>query len=179
VKSEQENNRQRRSCQGEGLNLPLTEVEPVIPYMVSKGDGVFRTVIDTNIVFSGLYSSAGASHQVLRAIMKKQIQPVMSVALLFEYEDILKRNSRTLCLKYAKIDAILDAICALCSLHKIHYLWRPFLSDPNDDHVLELAVASGVKTITTFNQSDFAGVEKFGISLLSPKKLLEEIKWVL
>ncbi len=138
---------------------------------------MFRTVIDTNVVYAGLYSNAGASHQVLRAVLKKEIQPVMSVALLFEYEDVLKRNSRALGLKYAEIDALLDTICALCSLHRIHYLWRPFLSDPNDDHILELAVASEVDTITTFNQSDFGGVEKFGMHLLSPKQLLEEIKW--
>lgn len=140
---------------------------------------MIRTVIDTNIMFAGLYSSKGASHQVLKAIFEKRIQPVMSVSLLFEYEDVLKRNSRQLGIKHGDIDALLDEICALCSLHKIHYLWRPFLPDPKDDLVLELAVASGVKSITTFNVSDFKGVEEFGIKLLSPKNLLEEIKWVL
>jgi len=103
----------------------------------------------------------------------------MSVPLLFEYEDVLKRNSRKPVLTYADIDALLDILCVLCSLQKIHYLWRPFLSDPKDDHVLELAVASGVTTITSFNHRDFKGVEEFGVIILSPKELLEEIKWVL
>jgi putative PIN family toxin of toxin-antitoxin system len=143
-----------------------------------SGGGGIRTVIDTNILYAGLYSSAGASFQVIRAIMTKRVQPVMSVALLFEYEDVLKRSSTKLGLTYAEIDAFLDAFCALCSLHKIHYLWRPFLSDPKDDHVLELAVASGVRTITTFNRNDFKGSEDFGVQLLSPRRLLEEIKWV-
>jgi predicted nucleic acid-binding protein len=111
--------------------------------------------------------------------MKKRVQPVMSVALLFEYEDVLKRHSMKLSLTDAEIDALLNVFCALCSLHKIHYLWRPFLSDPKDDHVLELAVASGVKSITTFNRKDFKGVEDFGVEILTPKRLLEEIKWVL
>jgi putative PIN family toxin of toxin-antitoxin system len=142
-----------------------------------SGGGGIRTVIDTNILYAGLYSSAGASFQVIRAIMTKRVQPVMSVALLFEYEDVLKRSSTKLGLTDAEIDAFLDAFCALCSLHKIHYLWRPFLSDPKDDHVLELAVASGVRTITTFNRNDFKGSEDFGVRLLSPRRLLEEIKW--
>ena len=116
---------------------------------------------------------------MIQAIIKKRVQPVMSVALLFEYEDVLKRNSRKLNLTDAEIDALLDAFCALCSLHKIHYLWRPFLPDPKDDHVLELAVAAGVKSITTFNRKDFKGVEDFGVEILTPKTLLEEIKWVL
>jgi predicted nucleic acid-binding protein len=54
----------------------------------------------------------------------------------------------------------------------------PFLPDPKDDHVLELAVASGVRSITTFNRNDFKGSEDFGVEILSPKRLLEEIKWV-
>ncbi len=111
--------------------------------------------------------------------MKKRVLPVMSVALLFEYEDVLKRNSRNLNLCHAEIDTLLDTFCALCTLHKIDYLWRPFLPDPKDDHVLELAVASGVKSITTFNRKDFKGVENFGVEILTPKKLLEAIKWVL
>ena len=137
------------------------------------------TVIDTNILYAGLYSSTGASFQVIRAIMKKRVKPVMSVALLFEYEDVLKRNSKKLGLTDVGIETLLDAFCALCSLHKIHYLWRPFLPDPKDDHVLELAVASGVKSITTFNRKDFKGVKDFGVEILSPKALLEEIKWAL
>ena len=147
--------------------------------MVSRGGSDIRTVIDTNILFAGMYSSTGASFQVIQAILKKQVQPVMSVPLLFEYEDVLKRNSRKPVLTYADIDALLDILCVLCSLQKIHYLWRPFLSDPKDDHVLELAVASGVTTITSFNHRDFKGVEEFGVIILSPKELLEEIKWVL
>ena len=111
--------------------------------------------------------------------MKKRVQPVMSAALLFEYEDVLKRDSRTLGLTDAEINILLDAFCALCSMHKIHYLWRPFLPDPKDDHILELAVASGAKTITTFNRKNFKKVEEFGVEALSPKTLLEEIKWAL
>ncbi len=114
---------------------------------------------------------------MLKAVLSKDVHPVMSVTLLFEYEDVLKRNSRKLGIKHSDVDALLDVFCALYSLHKIHYLWRPYLPDPKDDHVLELAVASGVNTITSFNRSDFKGVEKFGVQVISPQKLLEEIKW--
>lgn len=114
---------------------------------------------------------------MLNAILDKRIQPVLSVALLFEYEEVLKRNSRKLKLNHKDIDTLLDVLCSLCSLQRIHYLWRPFLPDPKDDLVLELAVASQVKTITTFNVGDFRGVDKFGVQIYSPRKLLEEIKW--
>ena len=75
-------------------------------------------------------------------------------------------------------DKTLNDMCNLSSFQKIHYLWRPFLPDPKDDHVLELAVASQIKRITTFNVKDFKGVDKFGVAIISPKQLLEEIEWV-
>ena len=137
-----------------------------------------QTILDTNIIFAGLYSAFGASFQILRALTARKFQPVLSVALLFEYEDVLKRNSRKLGLTHRDIDAFLDNMCALSSFQKIHYLWRPFLPDPKDDHVLELAVASQVKTITTFNAKDYKGIDKFGVKIISPKQLLEEIEWV-
>ena len=136
-----------------------------------------RIVLDTNIIFAGLYSTFGASFQVLQAVTVGKIQPVLSVALLFEYEDILKRNSRKLGLTHRDIDAFLDNICNLSSFQKIHYLWRPFLPDPKDDHVLELAIASQVKKIATFNAKDFKDIDKFGVKIISPKQLLEEIEW--
>ena len=90
-----------------------------------------QTLLDTNIIFAGLYSAFGASFQVLRALTAGKFQPVLPVALLFEYEDVLKRSSRKLGLTYRDIDAFLDNLCALGSFQKIHYLWRPFLPDLN------------------------------------------------
>lgn len=61
-------------------------------------------------------------------------------------------------------------------ISKIHFLWRPYLSDPKDDHILEVAVASQTQSIATFNLKDFKGIEKFGIRAVPPGKILEEIK---
>lgn len=133
--------------------------------------------MDTNIIFAGLYSASGASFQVLRALVAERIQPVLSVALLFEYEEVLKRNRREIGLDDADIDAFLDNVCRLSAFHQIHFLWRPFLPDPRDDHVLELAVASQVRKIVTFNVRDFRGADMFDVAILSPKQVLEAIQW--
>jgi len=139
---------------------------------MSKAD----IILDTNVLDAGLYSSRGASYQVLRLIEKGKIKPVLSTALLFEYEDVLKRNNKILKIKEADIESILDNLCALSEHQKIYFLWRPYLSDPKDDHILELAVASETKTIVTHNIRDFKGINKFGVKAITPKTLLEEIK---
>ena len=132
-------------------------------------------ILDTNVLFSGLYSSSGASYQILRAIEKGQIKIVTSTTLIFEYEDILRRKKADLKLTDAEIEIILDNLCYLSRFQKIYFLWRPFLKDPKDDHVLEVAIASQTKTIVTLNIKDFTGSEYFGTRAISPKDLLKEI----
>ncbi|MEA1967307.1 MAG: PIN domain-containing protein [Thermodesulfobacteriota bacterium] len=96
--------------------------------------------------------------------------------MLFEYEDVLKREQTVLELSHKQVDIVLDNICALSNFQKIYFLWRPYLKDQKDDHVLEVAVASKTKIIVTHNLKDFKGVEKFGIKAITPGKFLEVIK---
>lgn len=39
------------------------------------------------------------------------------------------------------------------------------------EKTLESSFASQIENITTFNNRDFKGIEKFGIKIMSPKKL--------
>lgn len=132
-----------------------------------------RIIMDTNVLFAGLYSAKGASHQILRMIDNGILMPVISTTLLFEYEDVLKRNSTELNISDKVVDVVMDNLCALGEFQKIFFLWRPYLRDPKDDHVLEVAVASKVQIIVTHNLKDFVGIEKFGIQALPPRNLLE------
>ena len=71
---------------------------------------------------------------------------------------------------------IIDYICSIGRKAEIYYLWRPFLSDPNDDMILEVAVADGCDAIVTHNVRDFTGAETFGIDVLTPKDFLKLIR---
>lgn len=133
-------------------------------------------IMDTNVLFAGLYSSTGASFQILRLLDVGKIKPVLSTTLLFEYEDVLIREQTVLELSHKQVDIILDNICDLSKFQEIYFLWRPYLKDPKDDHVLEVAVASKTRTIVTHNLNDFKGIEKFGIKAITPGNYLEVIK---
>ena len=137
---------------------------------------IIQVILDMNVLFAGLYSSTGASFQILKAATEGKIQLVISISLLFEYEDVLKRNKENLQLTDNEIEIILDNICSLSKFQKIYFLWRPYLKDAGDDHVLEVAMASQTQTIVTYNLKYFVGVEKFGVRAITPKQLLEEIK---
>ena len=135
-----------------------------------------RIVLDTNVLYAGLYSASGKSHQLLRAIADGKLRVALSTPLLFEYEDVLKRNQVVLNLSDAEVEQVLDNLCALADFQAIYFLWRPCLPDANDDMVLELAVAAQVPRIVSFNAKDFGPASRFGIEVVSPKIMLEELQ---
>ena len=134
-----------------------------------------QVVIDTNVIISALRSQYGASYKLLMLLEKANFETNLSVPLLLEYEDVSKRQAEELELSEKTIDNILDYLCIVSRLWKIHYLWRPLLKDPKDDMVLELAVASKSEAIITYNKRDFSGVEQFEVRLMTPQELLVEL----
>jgi hypothetical protein len=74
--------------------------------------------------------------------------------------------------KSRQIEKFLDLLCKFSVHQEIYFIWRPFLKDPDDDLVAEVAFASGAKQIVTFNVKDFKGVESLGISASTPKQFL-------
>jgi len=134
-----------------------------------------QIIIDTNVLLSALRSQFGASFRLLSLVGDTRFQTNLSVALVLEYEDVLKRPEINLDLTHQEIDDVLNFLCQNANLHEIFYLWRPTLRDPKDDFVLELAVESNSDYIVTFNTKDFAEAEKFGIQAVKPGEFLKII----
>jgi putative PIN family toxin of toxin-antitoxin system len=129
-------------------------------------------VIDTNVLVAALRSQRGASYKLLMRIDSGTFGVNISVPLILEYEDAAKR---LVGLTADDVAGVLDYICAVARQHRVFYLWRPFLRDPKDDMILELAVVANCSFIVTFNQRDFQGAELFGIRVVTPKEFLQGI----
>ncbi len=135
--------------------------------------GKFRITIDTNVLVAGLRSRDGASFRLLSLVDSGRFSVALTVPLLFEYEDVVKREHLGIAL--ASAEAVLDYLCAIASHHQVHFMWRPYLRDPKDDLVLEAAVASEATHIVTFNTKDFEGVGRFGLQALWPADFLIQL----
>ena len=133
---------------------------------------MYQVVLDTNILVAALRSRNGASWHLLGQLGNGQWRPNLTVAVVLEYEATLKRNCRALGLSERDIDTLLDGLCSQSGLHRQYFFWRPALPDPNDDCVLEAAVASHSDFVITFNRRDFVGIESFGIRCLTPGEFL-------
>ena len=132
-------------------------------------------VLDTNVLFAGLWSRDGASFRILELVREQRIRPALSVPLVLEYEMVLRRDAAALDLTARDIDALLDYLCAVGHQQLIHFLWRPTLRDPRDELLLELAVAARCPYIVTHNVKDFVGAEQFGVIPLPPGAYLREL----
>ena len=134
-----------------------------------------KIVIDTNVLFTALNSNQGASYKLVSMIPSKKFSIAISVPLIIEYEAVLRRGKLPPSITEKDITDFIDFICQVGEEQDIFFLWRPFLPDPFDDLVLEVAVAGDCDAIITYNKKHFIKVKKFGLRVLTPKELLTEM----
>lgn len=136
-------------------------------------------VLDTDVVVAALRSDRGASRQLLLAALNRQFELLLSVPLILEYEAILTRPQHlTACgLNSAEVRLVLDDLAAVARPVRLAFRWRPRLSDPDDDMVLETAINGSASAIVTFNQRDFAaGIKGFDCVVILPAIALQQIR---
>ncbi|HEY7428285.1 MAG TPA: putative toxin-antitoxin system toxin component, PIN family [Gemmataceae bacterium] len=135
-----------------------------------------RVVLDTNVLVAATRSRLGASFALISLIPSAKFQPCLSVGLYAEWQEVLTRSENLPPGQTAE-DALgfVRYLASQSHLQEIHFLWRPFLADANDDMVLELAFAAGCEYIITHNVRDFRGSEQLGVTALSPREFLKLI----
>jgi putative PIN family toxin of toxin-antitoxin system len=137
----------------------------------------YQIVLDTNVIVSALRSKGGASYKLLSLVgVSDRFEINLSVPLVFEYEDVLKRQSSALGLTHNDIDDVLDYLCSVANQRRIFFLWRMFLRDPKDEFVLELAVEAGCDMIVTYNRRHYSGIERFGLRTVTAREFLRLIE---
>lgn len=136
----------------------------------------YRVVLDTNVLLSAYQSKKGASHEVLRRLAEDEFEIALSVPLVLEYEEILNAKLDPNIFSSSYVEAIVNYICKIGKFAEIFYLWRPLLSDPEDDHILELAISAKCSHIITYNKKDFKGAEQFGIQVIDAAEFLNLLK---
>ena len=136
---------------------------------------MLTVVLDTSVLVAAARSRSGASQQLLRLLPDSQFQPAISVPMFAEYSAVLKRPEHLLGRTSEQADTFLNFLLSVAVLQEVYFSWRPMLPDPDDDFVLELAVAAECQYIVTHNVADFSGCERFGIQALTPGLFLRQL----
>ena len=132
-----------------------------------------RVVFDTSILVAAARSRDGASFALVSAIPSQRFQICLSVGLYTEWQDVLSRREHLPPGETPeRARRFVRYLAGHAHLQDIFFLWRPFLPDPDDDMVLELALASGCGLIVTHNLKDFRGCDQLGIRAVTPGKFL-------
>ena len=141
------------------------------------GVTTIRIVLDTNVLVSAVRSRKGASFALVSSLPDPRFQICLSVTLYAEWQAVLTRPEHLP--RGADAEAALGFtryLASIAHLQDIHFLWRPYLRDPNDDMVLECAIASGANTIVTHNLKDFTRAASLGVQARTPGQFLKLLK---
>ena len=132
-----------------------------------------RVVLDTSVLVAASKSRLGASFHLLSLLPHQDFEFAISVALYTEWQAVLTRPEHIPPSSTAENAlAFLRYLASIAHLQDVHFLWRPFLRDPDDDMVLECAVASGSQFIVTHNVKDFKRAPELKVQAVTPSEFL-------
>lgn len=139
---------------------------------MSEPSAQLQIVIDTNVLVTGLRSSKGASFRLLQILNDQRWQINVSVPLVLEYEEVLKRESQVLGLTFEEIDTIVNTLCQIGNRKAIPYSWRPLSADSDDDFLVELALNTRADYVITFNARHLEVLRTLGFAVVTPREFL-------
>lgn len=136
-----------------------------------------RIVLDTSVLVAASRSRNGAGFRVVSMLPSPKFEIALTIAVYTEWQSVLTRPEHLP--PGVTVDMALGFVRYLASvahLQDVHFLWRPFLRDPDDDMVLECAVASGCEFIVTHNVKDFRRVEELNVRAITPADFLNRLR---
>lgn len=119
-------------------------------------------------------SQLGASYRLLQTIGHERWQSVITPALMYEYEDVVRRPGQA-SLPSQDVSNILNLLYRESQRQFVWFSWRPLSPDPADDLVIEAAIASGCDFVVSFNERHLRPARDFGIDVIKPVDLLKMI----
>lgn len=122
-------------------------------------------VVDTNVLVSGSLNRSGSPARVLAAVERRLLQPVISVEVMAEYEDVLTRPRFKLEREWvARLLDNFEAIGLLLAPPSLDGIELDRLPDPGDAPFIALARYAQCAVITG-NGRHFAGT---GVEVVAP-----------
>lgn len=133
---------------------------------------MIRAVIDTNVLVSGMLSSAGNEALVLLAVNQCMLRPCLSAEIIEEYREVLLRPRFGFSEEdVAALLAMLQSRGALIA----PVVAPPVSPDPGDDKFIACAMAAKADFLVTGNKKHFPESEFKGTKVVGSAELLEFI----
>ena len=132
-----------------------------------------RIVLDTSVLVAASRSRNGASFQLVSMLPTPRFEIALTIAVYTEWQAVLTRPEHLPPGVTAEMAlGFLRYLLSGAHLQDVHFLWRPFSRDPDDDMLIECAVSSGSEFIVTHNVKDFRRVEELKVRAITPADFL-------
>src|SRR5262249_2664837 len=115
---------------------------------------------------------------LLGRVARGDLVPLGTTAFFLEYEGVLLRPEQRLATGMSEEDVagFLSAFASAAQAVNVYFQWRPQLTHPSDEMVLEAAICGSAGILVTHNVGDFDVVPgRFGIRVVTPGELLKEL----
>ncbi len=132
-----------------------------------------RIVLDTNVLVSGLLSPFGPPADVVRLVAAGALRLGVDGRILEEYRLVLARP------RFGFDEARVGELLAQVDAEGLRGAARPLrlrLPDPDDEPVLESALAVAADALVTGNVRHFPPARREGVRVLSPRAFVEEYR---
>lgn len=133
---------------------------------------MIRAVIDANVWISGLLTPLGPASKVIEAVRVGRIVAVVSEASLTELAGVLSRP-RFAVIGSDAIESLLVLLRSEAELVEVRPAPRPWTRDPDDDYLVELAIA-GRAAIITGDQDILQAT--LPVPALTPRAFINELE---
>ena len=140
-------------------------------------------VVDTDVIVAAVRSRKGASAALLALLIEGNGTLLMTVALALEYETIALLPEHVMAggASLAAASSLVKTLIDIATPVKVSFQYRPQLSDPGDEMVLEAAINGHADMIVSFNARDYRKDGRiipnaFGIAVMTPAQALQQIR---
>lgn len=126
------------------------------------------------MIVAAVKSRTGASRVLIGLVATGEVESVLTVPLVNQYEEVLYRpENRVNEWTDENLVKLVDSLLDVARLVNPHFSVRPALQDEGDELVLDAAI-NGNADLVTFNVRDFQPASRFGVRVLRPGKVLRK-----
>lgn len=135
-----------------------------------------RVIIDTNVLVSGLISRSGPPAQIINAVLRGEIVPVMSDATFAELEEVLHRPRLQPYFRDSQITPfqLLTVLRTVAVFSKPGHS-RQRMRDPGDRPFVELAATHPAPDFIVTGDKDFEQDRYHGVPVISASLFVKTV----